>query len=416
MARRYWARMWCIVGMVVIAMRIGVPKEIQPGETRVALVPEAARQLIRAGHEVLVEANAGTGSMLADDAYVQSGATVMPDVRSIYGVADVIFKVEPPQVHSITGLDEAQMVRKGTIYIGFLAPWTRPDVVATFARRQVTAYAMELVPRIARAQSMDALTSMATISGYKAVLLATEHLGKMLPLLMTAAGTIPPARVLVLGVGVAGLQAIATAKRLGARVDAFDPRPAVAEQIESLGATFLAMPVTENVEAAGGYAREQKESFLHEEREVIDSRLSESDVVICAAQVFGKRAPILLTAEMVRHLRPGSVVIDLAADQGGNCALTRSGETVMEDGITIVGALNVPALLPVDASRLYANNLVSLFRYLYPDPGTQPESTDVIASAVCVTRRGAIVNEALRAVVEATAPTTAHVVEEEVTR
>ncbi|HJT59022.1 MAG TPA: hypothetical protein VJ761_21125 [Ktedonobacteraceae bacterium] len=237
---------------------------------------------------------------------------------------------------------------------------------------------------------------MATVAGYKAVLLATEHLGKMFPLLMTAAGTITPATVLVLGAGVAGLQAIATARRLGARVEAFDARPAVREQIESLGATFLEMELPQDAETAGGYAKEQSAAFLQREQQVIGARFHKVDVVISTAQVFGKRAPVLITGEMVKSLRPGSVIVDLAAEQGGNCELTVAGQTIEREGVTIVGATNIPAMLPIDASQLYARNVFNLFRYLYPAPGSQPDSADELVKGICVTRNGEIVHELLQ--------------------
>jgi NAD(P) transhydrogenase subunit alpha len=382
-------------------MHIGVPRETSAGETRVALVPDAIRALRRDGHEIHVEAGAGVASFVSDTAYVEAGATIVADARVLYQQADAILKVQPPTLHPSTHQAEAEMVREGTIYFGFLEPWARGDVMQSFAHRRITAYAMELVPRVARAQSMDAMTSMATLAGYKAVLLATEHLAKMFPLLMTAAGTIPPANVLVLGAGVAGLQAIATARRLGARVEAFDPRPAVQEQARSLGATFLDMPLPEDVETAGGYAREQSAVFLRQEQETIGRRLPVMEVVICTAQVFGKRAPVLITADMLALLKPGAVVVDLAAEQGGNCEATRQNEVVEVHGVTVIGAVNLPATLPVDASQLYAHNVVALFQYLYPAAGAPPGNADEIERAVCVTRDGEVVNELARAALQA---------------
>jgi NAD(P) transhydrogenase subunit alpha len=377
-------------------MRIGIPKEVQAGETRVALIPSLIRLLTKDQHEVLVETGAGVGAYFSDTQYLQAGASVVKDAPALYEQVDMIFKVQPPQIHPVTHLHEADMMREGSAYIGFLSPFTNLDVMETFARRKITAFAMEFVPRLTRAQSMDALSSMSTIAGYKAVLLATEHLGKMFPLMMTAAGTITPATVLVLGAGVAGLQAIATAKRLGARVEAFDARPVVREQIQSLGATFIEMELPQDVETAGGYAKEQSAEFLKREQEVICARFPKVDVVISTAQVFGKRAPLLITTEMVKSLRPGSVIVDLAAEQGGNCELTRAGQTIEYEGVTIVGATNVPALLPLDASLLYAHNVVNLFRYLYPATGAQPDSTDELVKGVCVIRDGEIVHEMLR--------------------
>lgn len=378
-------------------MNIGVPKEVQAGETRVAVTPGLVSLLQGDRHEVLVEAGAGAGAHFSDSQYRQAGARLTGSAAALYEQADMVIKVQPPQLHPLTGLAEAEMVRPGAVYCGFLSPFMRQDVVRTFARRKVTAYAMDLVPRLTRAQSMDALSSMATVAGYKAVLLATEHLGKMFPLLMTAAGTITPATVLVLGAGVAGLQAIATARRLGARVEAFDPRPAVREQVQSLGATFIEMELPQDAQTAGGYAREQSDAFLRREQEVICARLPRVDVLISTAQVFGRRAPLLITAEMVSALRPGSVIVDLAAEQGGNCALTQAGETIEHAGVTIVGTTNLPALLPVDASQLYARNVINLVRYLYPTTGDRPGDTDELVQGVCLTRSGAVVHPLLQA-------------------
>lgn len=385
-------------------MQIGIPKEVQADERRVAVTAGLVPLLREDGHEVLVEEGAGVGAQCPDRLYVQAGARLVGDVTALYAQADIVLKVQPPQRHPRTGLSEAEMVRAGSAYLGFLAPFTHPHVLRTFARRQVSAFAMELVPRLTRAQSMDALSSMATVAGYRGVLLATAYLGKMFPLLMTAAGTIAPATVLVLGAGVAGLQAIATARRLGARVEAFDARPAVREQIESLGAAAIEMEVPQDMQTAGGYAREQSAAFLRREQEVIRARLPGVDVLICSAQVFGKRAPVLITASMVGALRPGSVIVDLAAEQGGNCALTQAGQTIEHAGVTIVGTTNLPALLPVDASQLYAHNIVNLLRYLYPATGPQPADDDELVQGVCVTRGGQIVHPLLQALQQEEVP------------
>ncbi len=385
-------------------MKIGIPKEVQAGETRVALIPSLVPLLLKNQHEVLVEAGAGTLAFFSDEQYLQAGASLVESAPALYEQADMIFKVQPPQMHPVTRLPEAEMLREGSAYIGFLAPLTHVDTMVTFARRKITAYAMEFIPRLTRAQSMDALSSMSTVAGYKAVLLATEHLGKMFPLLMTAAGTITPATVLVLGAGVAGLQAIATAKRLGARVEAFDARPVVREQIHSLGATFIEMELSQDAETAGGYAKEQSAEFLKREQEIIRARLPKADVVISTAQVFGKRAPVLITAEMVRSLRPGSVIVDLAAEQGGNCELTQADQIITHEGITIIGATNLPAMLPIDASQLYARNVVNLFRYLYPITGPQPDSSDDLVKGACVTHNGEVIHELLQSLVREGAP------------
>lgn len=367
-------------------MKVGVPKEIRTGETRVALVPAMVSTITKMGHEVLVEKGAGLHSSFSDEAYQQAGATIVPDAASLYQQADVILKVQAPTV------DEVKMMKEGAIYIGYLSPLTNLDVVQILAERKIVSFAMEFVPRISRAQSMDALSAMATVAGYKAVLIAANMVGKMFPLLMTAAGTIPPANVLVLGAGVAGLQAIATARRLGARVEAFDPRPAVREQVQSLGATFIEMELPEeDVETEGGYAKEQSEAFLKKEQEAIAARLPKTDVVVTTAQIFGKRAPILITEEMVQLMPQGSVIIDLAAEQGGNCALTEAGQTVEKHGVKIYGAVNLPATIPVHASQMYSKTISNLFKQLFKEETMNFE--DEITLKSCVTRDGQVVNE-----------------------
>lgn len=377
-------------------LKIGIPKETAPGETRVALIPSLVQTLKRENHEVLVEAGAGLASSFTDEEYVQAGATIVPDAPALYGTAETIFKVQPPQFHSVLRKDEADLLREGSIYIGFLAPVANPDVVKIFAQRRITSFAMEYIPRISRAQSMDALSSMATIAGYKSALLAASRLKKMFPLFMTAAGTLPPAIVLILGAGVAGLQAIATARRLGAKVEAFDPRPAVRDQVRSLGAAFIDMAIIEPTETAGGYAREQSEEFLKKEQDIISKRLPIVDVVISTAQVFGKRPPTLVTAEMVKLLRPGSVIIDLAAEQGGNCELTEAGKTIEHHGVTILGPINLPASVPTHASQLYAKNVVNLALHLYPKGASRPDFTDEISKGCAITDSGTVVNETVR--------------------
>jgi NAD(P) transhydrogenase subunit alpha len=378
-------------------MKIGVPKETLKGETRVALIPAALSTLKRDGHEILVERNAGIGASHSDDEYQKAGAVIVADPAALLSEADVIMKVNPPLVA------ESELFCTGATYIGFLAmrgslaPRSGGNALTTFLKRNITSFSMEYVPRISRAQSMDALSSMATVAGYKAVLLATERLGKMFPLLMTAAGTVPPATVLVLGVGVAGLQAIATAKRLGAKVEAFDPRPAVKDQVKSLGATFIEMELPkEDVETKGGYAKEQSAEFIKKEMEAIAARLPKVDVVISTAQIFGKQAPILISEEMVKLMKPGSVIVDLAAEQGGNCALTEVGKTVERYGVAIIGAANLPALVPIDASLMYSKNIVNLFKHLYPKNGSQPDFSDEIVKGACITRGGEIVNDTVR--------------------
>jgi NAD(P) transhydrogenase subunit alpha len=371
-------------------MKIGIPKETAAGETRVAFIPALAGVLVRDQHEILVESGAGLRAGVSDEQYTAAGATIAGSASELYAVADLLFKVHPPTVA------EAGLIREGAVYIGFLAPFSNVPVLQVFVRRRITGYAMEFIPRITRAQGMDALSSQATVAGYKAVLIAAEQIGKMFPLLMTAAGTVTPATVLVLGAGVAGLQAIATAKRLGARVEAFDPRPAVREQVKSLGALFVEMELAKDAETAGGYAKELSPEFIQKEMEAISARLPKVDVVISTAQVFGKQAPLLVTKDMVGRLRPGAVFVDLAAEQGGNCELTRAGETIVHHGVTIIGAVNLPASVPTDASALYARNCFNLFRHLYPKPDAQPDPTDEIVMGACLTRGGEVVNATVR--------------------
>jgi NAD(P) transhydrogenase subunit alpha len=371
-------------------MKIGILKETAAGETRVAFIPALAGQLLRDQHEILVETGAGAGAGASDEQYAAAGAKIVPTAGELCAQADLVLKVQPPSVA------EAGAIREGTVYIGCLAPFGNIPVLRVLVERRITAYAMEFIPRITRAQGMDALSSQATVAGYKAVLIAAERLGKMFPLLMTAAGTVTPATVLVLGAGVAGLQAIATAKRLGARVEAFDPRPAVRDQVKSLGAVFVEMELPKDAETAGGYAKELSPEFIQKEMEAIGSRLPKVDVVISTAQVFGKKAPLLVTRDMVNLLRPGAIIVDLAAEQGGNCELTRAGETVLYRGVSIIGAVNLPATVPVDASALYARNCFNLFRHLYPKPDAQPDPADEIVAGACLTRGGAAVHETIR--------------------
>lgn len=372
-------------------MKIAIPKEITPGETRVAVVPAMISTFVRDKHEVVVQAGAGQAASFSDDEYKKAGAAIVPDAQSVYSNAQVIIKVQPPTA------TEAQSFPEQSSYVGYLAPLANPDLLKVFQQKRITGYSMEYIPRITRAQSMDVLSSMSTVTGYKSVLIAAEKLTKMIPLLMTAAGTVPPATVLILGAGVAGLQAIATAKRLGAKVEAFDPRPSVKEQVKSLGATFVEMEMPKDVETAGGYAKEQSAEFLKKEMEAIGSRLPKVDVVITTAQVFGKKAPVLISEEMVGMMRHGSVIVDLAAEQGGNCALTKAGETVTHNGVSIVGPVNLSASLPVDASRMYSKNITTLFKLLYPKPDATPDVNDEIVKGCCITRDGQIVNEQVKA-------------------
>lgn len=377
-------------------MKIGIPKEVCEGETRVALTPNLIAMLKRDKHEVFIEKSAGVAASFSDESYVQAGASIVEHPSDLYDQVDMIFKVQPPQEHPSVRKHEADMMREGGSYIGFVSPFNRPESMEKFASRKVTVYAMEFVPRITRAQSMDALSSQANLAGYKAVLIAADCINKIFPLMMTAAGTISPSVVLILGAGVAGLQAIATAKRLGAKVEAFDPRPAVRDQVKSLGAAFVEMEMPKDAETSGGYAKELSPEFIKKEMEAIASRLPKVDVVISTAQIFGKRAPLLMTKEMVEMMKPGSIIVDLAAEQGGNCELTQAGQTIEHNGVTIIGAVNLPATIPIDASQMYARNVVNLFRHLYPKPDVTPDINDEIVKGSCLTRGGEIVNEAVK--------------------
>jgi NAD(P) transhydrogenase subunit alpha len=358
-------------------MRVGVPKERAAGERRVALVPELAGRLVASGFEVLVERGAGEAASFPDAAYEEAGARIVDDV---YGEADAVAKVQSPSE------DEVVRLREGQVLVGFLQPLTDPEGIARLAARGVTAFAMESIPRITRAQPMDALSSQATVSGYKATLIAADRLPKFFPMLMTAAGTVAPAKVLVLGAGVAGLQAVATARRLGAVVTGFDVRPVVREQIESLGANWLDLGVVVE-ETEGGYAQELSEEQQRRQQEELEARLPEFDVVITTALIPGRAAPRLIPASAVAAMRPGSVIVDLAAEAGGNCELTEPGEEVVREGVTIVGPTNLPSSMPLHASQLYARNVSALLQHLAPEGELVLDFEDEITAGACVTRK-----------------------------
>jgi NAD(P) transhydrogenase subunit alpha len=358
-------------------MRIGVPKETATGEQRVALVPEVVSRLTGSGFEILVEKGAGSDASFTDAAYSEAGASL---VDGVLGQAEGIVKVQKPSP------DEAGRLRRGDVLIGFLQPLTDQEGIERLAKAGVVAFAMESVPRITRAQPMDALSSQATVSGYKGALLAAERLPKFFPMLTTAAGTVPPAKVLVLGAGVAGLQAIATARRLGAVVSGFDVRPVVKEQVESLGASFLDLGIR-GEETAGGYATELTPEQQAQQQAELERRLPDYDVVITTAAIPGRPAPKLIPAAAVRAMRPGSVIVDLAAETGGNCELTKPGEETVESGVTIVGFTNVPSTMPAHASQLYARNVAALLTHLAPEGTLALDFSDEITAGACVTRK-----------------------------
>jgi H+-translocating NAD(P) transhydrogenase subunit alpha len=374
-------------------MRVGIPKESWPGETRVAVIPSGAAALKKAGVDVAVEAGAGAAAGFTDEAYAQQGAAIL-NRANIFEGADVLLTVR--------ALPPGGTLRAGQAIIGFADPLGAPDAVHAIAASGATLLSMELMPRITRAQSMDALSSMATIAGYKAVLLAANASPRMFPMLMTAAGTIASARVFIVGAGVAGLQAIATAKRLGAKVEAYDVRPAVKEQVQSLGAKFVELPIeSAEAEDKGGYAKAQDESFYRRQREMMLKVVAGNDIVITTALIPGKRAPILLTTEMVEAMIPGSVVVDLAAERGGNCELTRPDETVHHKGVTVVGPSNPPALVPYHASQMYSKNIITFLTHLLGKTGAQQgtlpiDAGDEITRETLLTQNGAVVHPRLR--------------------
>jgi len=365
-------------------MKIGVPKETAANERRVALVPDAVARLVKAGLEVAVEQGAGAGAAFPDDAYRAAGAGLAATAADIFGKNDVVLKVQPPATA------EVGLYREGTALVAVFQPAAERDMVAALAARKVTAFSLALLPRITRAQPMDVLSSQATVAGYKAVLLAATTAGRLFPMLVTAAGTLAPARVLVLGAGVAGLQAIATARRLGAVVSAFDVRPAVKEQVESLGAKFLQLEIAEQAETAGGYAKQLSEETHRRELAFIAQHVKDADVVITTAAIPGKRAPVLITADAVRGMKPGAVIVDLAAETGGNCEVTEPGKDVRRDGVVILGPLNLPSTVPLHASQMYARNIASFLMHVVREGRLNLDFSDEIIRETCVTHAGEI--------------------------
>jgi NAD(P) transhydrogenase subunit alpha len=379
------------------AMRICVPRELATGEKRVALVPDVVPQLLKSGHTLSIQRGAGQRAGFMDDAYAAAGARLVDDPQSLYSEADLVLKVQRPVRASSGTLSEIEALRAGSALIGLLQPAGDPMFFRDMAERRVISFAMELVPRTTRAQMMDALSSQSTVAGYKAVLIAANALQKFFPMLMTAAGTVRPARVLVIGAGVAGLQAIATARRIGAVVEAFDTRPVVKEQVKSLGASFIELDVgAEEAQDAGGYARELRDEHIRREMELIRDHAKEADVIITTALVPGKRAPVLVSAETVRQMKPGAVIVDLAGEQGGNCELSRPGETVEEHGITIIAPLHISSDLAYHASQMYARNVAAFIALLAPKGKLELNFADDIIDATCVTADGEVRSRAIR--------------------
>jgi len=377
-------------------MKIAIAKETEDGERRVALIPDTVSRLVKQGVEVYIAAGAGEASFFSDQAYVTAGATVISDAEHLWGMADIVLKVSPPRMRE-DGRHEADLLREGAILISFLNPLGLPELAQKLAQQKVTALAMELIPRTSRAQSMDALSSQASLAGYKAVVLGASALPKFFPMLTTAAGTIAPAKVFVIGAGVAGLQAIATARRLGAIVEAFDIRPAVKEEVLSLGARFVEVELEEETVAAGGYAKEVSESARLKSQQAIADHVKISDLVITTAQVPGKKAPILVTDDMIAQMKPGSVIVDLAAEQGGNCEGTEPGGHVVKHGVTLIGPVNLPSSVSVHASQMYAKNLQSLLQLMiHKDGSLNLNFEDDIIAAACITHGGELRNQRIK--------------------
>lgn len=378
-------------------MIVGVPKETYPGEKRVAMIPAVLPSLSKSGMEVLVECGAGLEAGYPDTAYAEKGGQIASSRTQVFQKSDVIVQVRLLGINPEAGRNDLPLYKPSQVLIGMADPLSNPQSVTDLNSRSVTAFAMELMPRITRAQSMDVLSSMGTIAGYKAVLLAAEALPKMFPMLMTAAGTVTPARVLVIGAGVAGLQAISMARRLGASVEAYDLRPAVKEQILSLGAKFVELPLeSKDAEDKGGYAKAQDESFYQRQRELMGRVVAASDVVISTAAVPGKKAPVLITAEMVARMAPGSVIIDLAAERGGNCELTKVNQTIVAHGVTIKGPENLAGTVPYHASQMYAKNLATFLQHLVKKGELKIDIGDEITRDTLLTRNGEIVHARIR--------------------
>jgi len=378
-------------------MIVGVPRETFPGERRVALVPGSTPTLAKGGLEVIVEAGAGAQAGYPDAEYVSKGAKIIPERRDLFAAADVVVQVLSYGSNDSTGQADVPLFRSGQVLIGFLRPLGALGPMQEIAAKGVTSFAVELVPRSTRAQSMDALSSMGTICGYKAVLIAADTLPRIFPMLTTAAGTITPGRVLVIGAGVAGLQAIATARRLGAVTSAYDLRPAAKEQVQSLGGRFVELPIeAKDAEDARGYAKAQGEDFYRRQRELLGKVVAENDVVITAAVIPGKKSPLLVTADMVKGMAPGSVIVDLAAERGGNCQLTRPGEEVVEFGVTIIGRFNLASAVPYHASQMYSRNVAAFLLHLVKDGQLSLDTNDEIVRETLLTQGGEVVNKRVR--------------------
>lgn len=371
-------------------MIISIPKETIAGENRVACVPDVASKLIKAGYEVQIEKDAGLNAGFRNEQYEKSGAKIIENADQLFSNADVVLKVQKPTN------DEMKKIKKGTLLISFIYALHYPEIAKDCAQNGIDLIAMEMVPRTTLAQKMDALSSQANLAGYKSVLLAANHLGKIFPLMMTAAGTISPARVVIMGAGVAGLQALGTAKRLGAVVEVSDIRSAVKEEVQSLGGKFIEVETTEDMQDERGYAKEASEEFLRKQKELIFKHITEADIVITTALVPGRKAPVLVTEEMVKNMKPGSVVLDMAVEFGGNCEVSENGKTVKKHGVTIIGEPNLPSLVPTHASEMYSKNILSLIQHIGKEGKIELKLEDEIVKGCLLTRNGEVINDRIK--------------------
>lgn len=381
-------------------MNLGIPKEVVAGETRVAIVPESVGKLTgKLGHTVRIESGAGEASGFSDAEYEKEGAEIVKDAAKIYGESDVVLKVQRPVDHPGLGKHEIDLMKSGSIYVGFFQPLNEPKLAERAAKAGIKVIAMDQIPRITKAQRMDVLSSQTNLAGYKATLIAADSLQKIFPLMMTAAGTISPAKVVILGAGVAGLQAIATAKRLGAVVEVSDVRPAVKEQVLSLGGRYIEPPEEEakegeSMEDKGGYAKQASEDFIKRQQEILKQHLADADAVITTANVPGRKAPLLITDDMLSAMRPGAVIVDMAAESGGNCSVTKMNETVVVNGVSVIGVTNLPAQVPYHASQLYSRNILSLLEYLTKEGAVALDLEDEIVQGALITNDGQVIHEA----------------------
>ena len=376
-------------------MKLAVLKEIEEGENRVAIIPDSIKRLSKNGFDVLIETGAGLTSGHSDQDYTDKGASIVPSAAELIDQADCVVKVRPPS------MEEAESLKDGSFYISIVQSTIRFDIVKKLQEKKITAFGLDIIPRTTLAQSMDVLSSMSTISGYKAVLLAADNINRFFPMLMTAAGTVAPAKVLVLGAGVAGLMACATAKRLGGVVEAFDVRPEVKEQVQSVGAKFVEVPVEEDGSGGGGYAKEMSDDYKKKQAELISKHIAKSDVVIPTALIPGKKAPILITAEQVKSMKPGSVIVDLAAEMGGNCAVTTVGENTVVDGVQIIGHANLPSTMSFHASQMFSKNIEKFLFHLCDENGFKMDMEDEITSGSLVTKDGEIIHKLTKSLMAA---------------